>query len=100
VEVGDYFRNLDGTIAEWLFGAALSRAKHRMRKFKIPRFTRTVSQWLNLLVDTGFVLERVEEPRPDDAIVRVCPVVQDAQVVVYFLLMRVRKPTASSGVPG
>ena len=63
-----------------------------MRKFKLPRFTRTVSQWLNLLVDTGFLLERVAEPCPSDATVRACPDVQDAQVVAYFLHMRVRKP--------
>jgi SAM-dependent methyltransferase len=92
IEVGDYFRNLNGEIAEWLFGAAPPHVKHGMRKFKIPRFTRTVSQWLNLLVDTGFLLERVEEPYPSDATVRACPDVQDAQVVAYFLHMRVRKP--------
>jgi SAM-dependent methyltransferase len=92
IEVGDYFRNLNGEIAEWLFGAAPPHVKHGMRKFKIPRFTRTVSQWLNLLVDTGFLLERVGEPYPSDATVRACPDVQDAQVVAYFLHMRVRKP--------
>jgi ubiquinone/menaquinone biosynthesis C-methylase UbiE len=92
IEVGDYFRNLNGEIAEWLCGAAPPHMTHGMRKFKIPRFTRTVSQWLNLLVDPGFLLERVEEPCPSDATVRACPDVQDAQVVAYFLHMRVRKP--------
>jgi SAM-dependent methyltransferase len=92
IEVGDYFRKRDGEIAEWLFGAAPLHVKHGMRKFTIPRFTRTVSQWLNLLVDTGFLLERVEEPYPSDATVRACSDVQDAQVVAYFLHMRVRKP--------
>jgi ubiquinone/menaquinone biosynthesis C-methylase UbiE len=92
IEVGDYFRNLNGEIVEWLFGAAPPHVTHGMRKFKIPRFTRTISQWLNLLVDTGFLLERVGEPCPSDATVRACPDVQDAQVVAYFLHMRVRKP--------
>jgi SAM-dependent methyltransferase len=92
IEVGDYFRNLDGAIAEWLFGAAPPSVKHGLPLFKIPRFTRTVSQWLNLLIDTGFVLERVEEPRPSDATVHACPAVQDTQVVAYFLHIRVRKP--------
>ena len=62
-----------------------------LRTFKTPRFTRTVSQWLNLLIDTGFVLERIEEPRPSDDTVRACPDVQDAQVVAYFLHLRSRK---------
>jgi ubiquinone/menaquinone biosynthesis C-methylase UbiE len=92
IEVGDYFRNLEGEITEWLFGAAPPEAKQGLPKFKIPRFTRTVSQWLNLLIETGFQLERIEEPRPSDETVRDCPDMQDAQVVAYFLHIRTRKP--------
>ena len=92
IEVGDYFRNLEGEIDEWLFKAAPPHIKQGLPKFKIPRFTRTFSQWLNRLIDTGFLLERVEEPRPDDETVRACPELQDAQVVAYFLHIRVRKP--------
>jgi hypothetical protein len=51
-----------------------------------------LSHWLNALIETGFVLERVEEPRPADETVRACPHVQDAQVVAYFLHFRVRRP--------
>jgi hypothetical protein len=58
----------------------------------VPRFTRTVSQWLNLLIDAGFRLERVAEPRPSDEAVRACPKVQDAQVVAYFFHVRARRP--------
>ncbi len=92
VEVGDYFRNLRGEIDEWLFSAAPPEVRGRLPKFKIPRFTRTFGQWLNLLADTGFILERVGEPRPDDEVVREHPNLQDAQVVAYFLHVRVRKP--------
>jgi SAM-dependent methyltransferase len=92
IEVGDYFRNLDGEISEWIFGAAPPEAKQGLPKFKIPRFTRTVSQWLNLLIETGFQLERIEEPRPSDQTVRACPDMQDAQVVAYFLHIRARVP--------
>lgn len=92
IEVGDYFRNLDGDVTEWLFGAAPEVLRKDLKKFKVPRFTRTVSQWFNLLVQTGFSLERVEEPRPSDETVRVCPGMQDAQVVAYFLHVRVSSP--------
>jgi len=92
IEVGDYFRNLDGHVSEWLFGAAPAEEKRGLPKFKMPRFTRTLSQWLNLLLDAGFMLERTEEPRPSDKTVRACPHVQDAQVVAYFLHIRARKP--------
>jgi ubiquinone/menaquinone biosynthesis C-methylase UbiE len=96
IEVGDYFRNLNGDIREWLFGAAPGELKQQLARFKVPFFTRTISQWFNLIVQTGFVIERVEEPRPADATVRECPDVQDAQVVAYFLHVRVRKPTEST----
>jgi len=92
IEVGDYFRNCDGAVTEWLFGAAPQEVKQSLPKFKTPRFTRTLSQWLNLIIETGFRLERVAEPRPSDETVGACPDMQDAQVVAYFLHMRVRKP--------
>jgi hypothetical protein len=40
---------------------------------------------LNLLRDSGFVLERLGEPRPSDEAVREQAGLQDAQVVPYFL---------------
>jgi len=92
IEVGGYFVNLQGDIAEWMFSAAPAEVKQRLAKFKTPRFTRTLSQWLNLLIDAGFVIERIGEPRPSDEAVRSCPNVQDAQVVAYFLHVRARKP--------
>lgn len=92
IEVGGYFENLQGKIAEWLFGAAPKEVREGLPNFKIPRFTRTFSQWLNMLMETGFVLERVEEPRPSDAVVAAQPDLQDAQVVAYFLHVRARKP--------
>jgi ubiquinone/menaquinone biosynthesis C-methylase UbiE len=92
IEVGDYFRNLEGEVTEWLFSAAPHEAKAGLPQFRTPRFTRTLSQWMNLLIDTGFQLERLAEPRPSDAAVRECPALQDAQVVSYFLHVRARKP--------
>lgn len=91
IEVGDYFRNLKGEITEWIFGATPLKVRKGLRKFKTPRFTRTVSQWLNLLIDIGFLLERIEEPRPSDETVQSCSDMQDAQVVAYFLHIRARK---------
>jgi ubiquinone/menaquinone biosynthesis C-methylase UbiE len=92
VEVGDYFRNLNGRIEEWLFKSAPAEAKQGMRKFAIPRFTLTLSDWLNLLIETGFYLQRLHEPRASDEAVRACPGLQDAQVVAYFLHLRAGKP--------
>jgi SAM-dependent methyltransferase len=94
IEVGDYFRNLDGDVVEWTFGAAPPEERARWPRFRVPRFTRTLSQWFNLLVDAGFAIERVGEPTVSDELARRRPDVQDHQVVAYFLHVRCRKPTS------
>ncbi len=101
IEVGGYFEQTEGRIDRWLFGAAPPEAKEGLRPFQVPRFHRTLSGWLNAVLDAGFRLERVEEPRADDETVRRCPDVQDTQVMAYFLHLRCRKPAASgnSGAP-
>ena len=96
-EVGDYFRNLDGEVDEWIFSTAPTEAKERLRPFCVPRFTRTLSGWLNLLLETGFILERFGEPYPSDEAVQKRPRLQSAQVVAFFLHVRARKP---AGAPG
>jgi SAM-dependent methyltransferase len=93
IEVGGYFDSQQGEVMEWIFSAAPPEVTEGLPKFKVPRFTRTLSQWFNLLIETGFVIERVAEPRPSDTVVRRCPNVQDAQVVAYFLHVRARKPS-------
>jgi SAM-dependent methyltransferase len=90
-EVGDYFRALDGQIEEWIFGAAPPELKAKLPKFRVPRFTRTLSSWMNLLVDAGFVIERLGEPCADEETARRCPDVADTRIVAYFLHVRCRK---------
>lgn len=90
-EVGDYFTRLQGDISEWTFSAAPPAVRQEWRPFRVPRFTRPIGEWLNLLVDAGLAIERVAEPRPSDETVRTHPKLQDAQVVAYFLHVRARR---------
>ena len=94
IEVGDYFVNQEGRIARWIFRSAPPDATQGLAPFEVPYFNRTIGQWFNLLVAVGFILDRVEEPRPSDEVVRAYPAVQDAQVVAYYLHIRVRKQGA------
>jgi ubiquinone/menaquinone biosynthesis C-methylase UbiE len=94
IEVGRYFERVQGEIQEWIFSAAPRELTRDLRPFRIPRFHRTLGDWLTLVAETGFVIERVAEPRPDAAALRVCPDLQDAGVVAYFLHVRGRKPPA------
>jgi ubiquinone/menaquinone biosynthesis C-methylase UbiE len=92
LEVGGYFKNREGEVIEWVYSSAPPEAVEGLDKFKMPVFTRTISQWINGLIDQGFVLEQVGEPTPTDEAVRQCPEVQDAQIAPYFLHLRARKP--------
>jgi SAM-dependent methyltransferase len=96
IEVGDYFRGREGEVEEWLFSAAPPEVREGLRAFRVPLFTRTLSWWLNSLVEAGFVLERFGEPYPTDGVVRERPGLQDAQVVAYFLHVRARKPAGTA----
>lgn len=95
IEVGDYFKNIDGRIEEWIFGDAPAPLKGRFPKFRVPLFNRTLTQWIAAILQAGFVLEQLNEPCPGDETVKKYPALQDAQVVAYFLHFRCRKPVSS-----
>ena len=90
--VKDYFKKFSGEFEEWIFGAAPKELTEKMRKFKIPRFTRTLSEWLNLLIDTGFILEKFCEPYADDETIKKYPEEYDSRIIPWFLIIRCRKP--------
>jgi ubiquinone/menaquinone biosynthesis C-methylase UbiE len=92
IEVGRYFENLNGPVDEWLFTGAPLNLKLSLPKFKIPQFTRTLSQWFNTLIETGFLIEKINEPYPNEETIKKVPKLQDAQQVAYFLHIRCRKP--------
>lgn len=91
-ELGGYFERTEGEVFEWLFSAAPPEVKEGLRKFQQPIFRRTLSEWLNTIIATGFQLESVWEPRPDDDAVRQCPDLDDMQIIAFFIHFRCRKP--------
>jgi ubiquinone/menaquinone biosynthesis C-methylase UbiE len=91
IEVGDYFHEQAGDLDEWIFSAAPPEVSAYYPMFRTPRFTRTLSHWINLLIDVGFTLERLNEPYPSEETVRKVPNLADARLVAYFLILRVRK---------
>ncbi|MFW9827437.1 MAG: class I SAM-dependent methyltransferase [Candidatus Thorarchaeota archaeon] len=90
--IKDYFKPLHGEIEEWIFGAAPKELTENMRKFKIPRFSRTLSEWLNLIIEKGFILEEFCEPYADNLTIKKFPEEYDSRIIPYFLIIRCRKP--------
>ncbi|MFX1479664.1 MAG: class I SAM-dependent methyltransferase [Promethearchaeota archaeon] len=93
--VKDYFKKLNGELEEWIFGAAPQELTENMRKFKIPRFSRTLSEWLNLLIENGFILEKFCEPYAENDILEKYPEEYDSLIIPFFLIILCRKPISS-----
>jgi SAM-dependent methyltransferase len=91
VEVGRYFDRIDGEIDRWTFSAAPPETRCGYLPFEIPRFHRTLAEWLNAVVDAGFAIERVAEPHADEETARRVPRIADTRIVAYFLHVRCRK---------
>jgi ubiquinone/menaquinone biosynthesis C-methylase UbiE len=91
VQVADYFTDSTGQIEEWRIGSAPPDEQASTAAFRVPRFHRTLSSWLNLLITTGFSIEEVGEPMADELIASAFPAVADTRVVPLFLHVRARK---------
>lgn len=91
VEIGRYFDRIDGEIERWTFSAAPPDQRCGYLPFEIPRFHRTLSEWLNAVVDAGFTIERIAEPHADEETAKRVPHVADTRIVAYFLHVRGRK---------
>lgn len=89
--VGGYW-DTDPWVSEWIFSDATPEQKAAWPKFKTAYFRRTMSEWLNALVRTGFVFEEMCEPQPDAEALRQAPGLQDMTVIPFFVQVRCRKP--------
>lgn len=91
MKCGNYFQETNDEIEEWIFSATPEDLKKKLPKFRIPVFNRTLSTWLNLLIETGFTLEQFAEPKADDQTLKKFPSLADTQIIAYFLIIRCRK---------
>lgn len=91
IEVARYFEATEGEIERWRFGAAPEEEKAAVEPFEVPRFHRTLSQWVGLVVAAGFTIEHLYEPGVDAATAKAMPYLADTFVAPLFLHMRVRK---------
>jgi ubiquinone/menaquinone biosynthesis C-methylase UbiE len=91
LELGRYFERMDGRIDRWMFSAAPPATRGQYAPFQIPRYHRTLSEWLNAVLDAGFTIERLAEPYADDDTARRVPQIADTRIAAYYLHVRCRK---------
>lgn len=90
--IAGYFQQPYGDIEEWTFGATPEALKGKFEKFRVPRFQRTLSGWVNLIANSGLNIEQMEEPRPDADALQKFPREYDAALIPMFLIIRARNP--------
>ncbi len=76
---------------EWSFSAAPESIRNQYKPFRVAHFHKTLSTWINLLIDTGFTIRRMHEPCPTLESVTSYPPLGCMLNVPLFLHARVEK---------
>ncbi len=91
ITVSDYFAR-QSWVEHWRFSQAPT--PENVEPFAVPRFPRTLSDYLNALIEAGFVLKRIEEPRPSPEMCEKHPWLQRwRDHAAIFLYVHGEKPT-------
>jgi ubiquinone/menaquinone biosynthesis C-methylase UbiE len=92
--IGGYFAE-ECYVSEWgPFSSAPSELREGKAPFRIPRFPRTLSSWVTSLLDAGFTIEAMAEPRASNDAIAEYPKLAATQNIPFFLHIRCRKPAA------
>jgi SAM-dependent methyltransferase len=91
IEVAGYFDATNGRVETWWFETLPLEERERVAPFRVPRFHRTLSGWVEIICSAGFFIEKFEEPSASAELARAEPVVADTRVAPLFLHCRVRK---------
>jgi hypothetical protein len=84
-------------VERWRFSDAPQDAP----EFAVPLFDRTLAEYVNTLIAAGFVLERIEEPRPSEEYCLAHPSQRGwRDHVALFLCFRATKPLTASDCLG
>lgn len=92
IEIAGYFDAIDGEVERWWFSSAPKEERDKVQPFAVPRFHRTLSQWVNFICAAGLRIEELGEPCADVETAAAHPAVADTRVAPIFLHFRVRKP--------
>jgi SAM-dependent methyltransferase len=93
IEIGGYFDTIDGRIDTFWMTNAPKEERDRTEPFRVPRFHRTLSAWVSLIVEAGLAIERLGEPRVSVELAKAEPALEDTLVAPIFLHIRARKRT-------
>jgi ubiquinone/menaquinone biosynthesis C-methylase UbiE len=92
IEIGGYFDGVDGRVDTWWFSTVPLKDREHVAPFRVPRFHRTLSEWVEIIRSAGLVIDKFCEPfaNPEQAMAE--PVIADTRVAPLFLHIRAMKP--------
>ena len=91
IEVGRYFESTDGEVETWWFSTVPDEVRNETKPFQVPRFHRTLSSWIEIVLQAGLEIERLAEPCASEQLAAAEPVLADTRVAPLFLHIRARK---------
>ena len=92
IEIAGYFDSIDGQVDTFWFSTLPKAEREQVAPFRVPRFHRTLSAWVEIVRRAGLTIDRLGEPCADAALAKAEPVVADTRVAPLFLHIRAVKP--------
>ena len=92
---GHFNKSLSGKKLSYVF-SDYGRPGERVTRWFVDgvvKYHRRVSDIVNALIDSGFVIERVEEPLPEKRVIEQFPAYADEMIKPTFLIVKARKET-------
>ncbi len=93
--VGNYFAlhplTDEQKVSRWFWHHAPADQRKEARNFEIPRFYRTVSQYVNTVIEAGLTLAGIHEPYASDESIAAYPHIADTRNWCYMLIVQARK---------
>ncbi|MGA2674839.1 MAG: class I SAM-dependent methyltransferase [Terracidiphilus sp.] len=94
IEVAGYFDEMDGDVETWWFSSLPHEQREQVAPFRIARFHRTLSSWVETICQAGLVIQHFGEPCASVETAQAFPIVADTRVAGIFLHVRAVKPKA------
>jgi SAM-dependent methyltransferase len=85
---GDYFKRQSGFVEQWTFSGAPAELAGKHPDFQVPRFDRTLAEWLNTLISCGFIIDKIAEPIPTEQAAEKYPTLKKYRNVPFFMHVR------------
>ena len=86
-----YFDEDHEFVEEWIFGDAPRSLTDKMKKFLVPRFQRTLSTWVNTIINSGFQIKKFHEPHVSKEAIEKHPSLYDCNIIAQSLIIRCKK---------